>query len=133
MSKVKPINWERDFQALSIHNPPESFFFQFKNIIIYANGLLEPPKVITHQVRRAETFRKVKEWLDSNKIPYKSQKVELVIKVEKHPKAGMDEKTLQWFDKYATSYKDGNYIINTYYSPGRSEIHRKQHSLGYER
>jgi len=122
MGKTKPQNWERDLQTPNIHNPPESFYFRFRNIVIYTDGLLEPPTVLTHKVARVETADKVKEWLDRCNIPYDLQKVEPIVKVERYPEKGMDDKTLQWFQKYSTFYENGIFIIKTISSPGRSEL-----------
>lgn len=119
MTKRKPKNWELE---QGIHNPPDAFYYRYKHIVIYADNLFEPPTVSTHHVARHEDIVKVKKWLDLSKIPYDTQKVNPVIKVKQYPKKGMDEKTLQRYEKNSTSYENGIFTIKTYSSPGRSEL-----------
>lgn len=122
MTRPKPKNWELELQTPPIHNPPDAFYFKFKNFVICVDNLLEPPTVITHHVLIGETVRKVREWLDLNEIPYKSEG-KWKIKVERIPKKGMDKVYMQWHEENNTPYKDGYYIMKTAYPPpGKSEL-----------
>lgn len=114
-------NWEREKQHPGIHNPPESLYINFENILIYADGLLEPPQVIIYRVRRAETSRKVRKWLDKNEITYRSNG-ERHIEVSKVPKKGMNREQLRWYEENKIPYKDGNFIVKTAYYSGENEL-----------